>query len=262
MKSLEESHHRGMDPHRQHTQKLPPTNALQPSQQRNVRETSKDTFDRPTSKEDPNRGASSTQKQKAKDDGPPSALTMLVPASMAASYPQYYGHYLPPGTYPGGPIPFDPSHGALFSGMNPMTIGYASSPYLHPQMISPGVALPSPDGKPSRGDMVVQPPTPSPYFEGSSQIHKIHELKDVAKGPGETAGAEASPGRDGGQAKAASGTSSAKDKEQEPQLQRHLHTHHHMHVLGPIFPYDAMLASQQVAASACPPQIPRPYLGK
>ena len=91
-----------------------------------------------------------------------------------------------------------------------------------------------------------------------SQMHKIHELKEVAKGSegGSIVGGRmaSSPSGGGGDAGGGGrpesrgsvhsgvggggvgGKEGGSHDHLSPPTQRHLHTHHHMHVLGPMYP--------------------------
>ena len=81
-------------------------------------------------------------------------------------------------------------------------------------------------------------------------VHKIHELKEVAKGTGATGPLEVLPPVSGSPGSRelprpdSRGSGGTKDHERgSPPMQRHLHTHHHMHMLGPslfgsVFPGD------------------------
>ena len=85
-------------------------------------------------------------------------------------------------------------------------------------------------------------------------VHKIHGLKEVAKGTGGTGPLDVLPPVSGAPAVGSRelprpdsrGSGGTKDHERgSPPMQRHLHTHHHMHMLGPplfssVFPGDRM----------------------
>lgn len=206
------------------------------------------------------------------------------PSPMPAPYPppSFYPPFLTSGT-PYMPSPFDP---AFLSTMNPMAALLQQPPYgIHPsQILHPAAAAPG-SLNISTSDPKSQAPshhrTCLDYDSGAAH-HKIHELKEVAKGetpsgnPGSSL--ENRPLSSGGMQHSSviqSGNSSSvsresvkeKDLPSEPALQRHLHTHHHMHVIGP-YAYmnseSAMLASQPNNSSGVSPQLPhRPsYLGK
>jgi hypothetical protein len=236
-------------------------------------------------------------KEEASVVQPPIASSAL-PLPVSYSPTPYYPYLPGAPQYAGAPLPFDPSTIYSNMNMNPI-IGFAGANpggFLHPAQMGylqsagaptsdiavmmpppPGIPLASPsDGKPRdltpRGGFY-----PSDGGQGSTTtpVHKIHELKEVAKGTGIGGQPEAMAGgsalssasRDAGRPESRGGpsvSSGPKDHERgSPPMQRHLHTHHHMHMLGPPFigfPGDtAMMASSQ--ATTAPP-IQRPYLGK
>ena len=206
-----------------------------------------------------------------------------VPPSLAMSYAPYYP-YLPGNPqYAAAGLPYDPS--SIYPGINPSIIGYAGSSgpppgaFLHPAQMGylPGGTAPpgdvpkimSPAGTP-----MVSPPDSKPrdvpgrnFFGGDGPssgppVHKIHELKEVAKGTGGAVPLDVLPPASGASAAGvrelprpdSRGSGGSKDHERgSPPMQRHLHTHHHMHMLGPpifsgVFPGDR---EYQLSTSFC-----------
>jgi len=261
-------HHRGDEPQ----QKMSSSSGHKSSSSSNYRDStasssrSKD----PSSKDSGNRNFSNNII--AKDDGVrilvgPQQVPVSVglPSGIPGSYP-YFGHYMPAPQYNTGS--FDPA--AMYSNMNSM-IGYAAGPpgFIPATMMASGPIMLSPGGTGGGGPIDGKGPIShsagaqlSPYFcglgsgtadVGGAQMHKIHELKDVAKGPGTGGGSGGSISGESGMLPSPGGTDIAgrpesrgsvhssggglsKDHEHDhgsPPTQRHLHTHHHMHVLGP-----------------------------
>jgi len=211
--------------------------------------------------------------------------TPNVPPSLAMSYAPYYPYL--PGTpqyaHAAAGLPYDPS--TIYPGINPSIIGYAgtSAPppgaFLHPAQMGylPGAAA-GPGDMPKIMSPAGAPPMVSPsdaksregpgrsFFAGDGPpsgppVHKIHELKDVAKGAGGSGPLDVLPPTSGPPAAGSRelprpdsrGSGGTKDHERgSPPMQRHLHTHHHMHMLGPplfssVFPGDRMYPSPCIA---------------
>jgi len=127
------------------------------------------------------------------------------------------------------------------------------SPAGAPMVSPPDAAAKSREGPPGRGFFAGDRP-PS----GGPPVHKIHELKEVAKATGGPGPLEAHPPVSGGtptgrevlpRPESRGSVGGTKDHERgSPPMQRHLHTHHHMHMLGPplfssVFPGDRMFQS-------------------
>jgi len=260
-------------PHDQNRNKPTMTKGI-PAAHQDVQRTPKDVADRSE------KGGSGTGRSgppyKTKDElaGPPSSVPN-VPPSLAMSYAPYYPYL--PGTpqYAAAGLPYDPS--SIYPGINPSIIGYAgtSAPppgaFLHPaaqmgylpggsagpgdvpKIISPaGAPMVSPSDAKSRDG-----PGRSFFAAGDGPssgppVHKIHELKEVAKGTGGAGPLDVLPPSSGSPASGSRelarpdsrGSGGTKDHERgSPPMQRHLHTHHHMHMLGPplfssVFPGD------------------------
>ena len=203
--------------------------------------------------------------------GTPSSVPN-VPPSLAMSYAPYYPYLAGTPQYAASGLPYDPT--TIYPGINPSIIGYAgtSGPppgaFLHPAQMGylPGGSAPpgdvpkiiSPAGTP-----MVSPSDAKPrdgpgrnFFAGDGPpgppVHKIHELKDVAKGTGNAGQLDILPPVSGAPGAGSRelprpdsrGSGGTKDHERgSPPMQRHLHTHHHMHMLGPslfgsVFPGD------------------------
>jgi len=224
-------------------------------------------------------GRGTNQPFKSKDElaGTPSSVAN-VPPSLAMSYAPYYP-YLPgtPQYAAAAGLPYDPS--GIYPGINPSMIGYAgtSGPppgaFLHPAQMGylPGASAGPADVpkiiSPAGAAMVSLSPSDSKsrdgpgrnFFTGDSPlsgppVHKIHELKEVAKGTGSAGPLDVLPPVSGSPVAGgrelprpdSRGSGGSKDHERgSPPMQRHLHTHHHMHMLGPplfssVFPGDRM----------------------
>ena len=210
----------------------------------------------------------SGQPYKTKDElpGTPSSVPN-VPPSLAMSYAPYYP-YLPgaPQYAAAAGLPYDPT--SMYPGINPSIIGYAgtSGPppgaFLHttPMGYLPGSSAPPGDVpkimSPAGAPMVSPPDAKSRDGPGRNffvagdgpptgpSVHKIHELKEVAKATGGAGPLDVIPPASAGTPTAigsrelprpdSRGSGGAKDHERgSPPMQRHLHTHHHMHMLGP-----------------------------
>ena len=214
--------------------------------------------------------ARSSQPFKTKEElaGTPSSVPN-VPPSLAMSYAPYYPYLAGAPQYAAAGLPCDPNS------IYPPIIGYAgtSGPtpgaFLHPAQMGylPGASAGPGDVpkiiSPAGAPMVSPPDTKSRdgpgrnFFAGDGPpsgppVHKIHELKEVAKGSGgpvpldvlppasvsPAAGSRELPRPD------SRGSGGTKDHDRDsPPMQRHLHTHHHMHMLGPplfSFPGDRM----------------------
>ena len=250
-----------------------------PTSHQDLPRTPKDVADRSGRDDKGGPGNSRTgQPFKTKEElaGAPSSVPN-VPPSLAMSYAPYYP-YLPGApqyAHAAAGLPYDPS--TIYPGINPSIIGYAgtSGPppgtFIHPAQMGylPGTSsgpgdvpkILSPAGAPmlSPSDAKSREGPGRNFFAGDGPssappVHKIHELKDVAKGTGGTGPLEVLPPASGAPAAGSrevprpdsrgSGVGGLKDHERgSPPMQRHLHTHHHMHMLGPplfssVFPSD------------------------
>jgi len=216
----------------------------------------------------------SSQPFKTKEElaGPPSSVPN-VPPSLAMSYAPYYPYITGAPQYAAAGLPYDPN--GIYPGINPSIIGYAgtSGPppgaFLHPAQMG---YLPGASAGPGDVPKIISPaaaPMVSPseakprevpgrnFFAGEGPpsgppVHKIHELKEVAKGAGGTGPLDVLPPVSGSPVPGgrelprpdSRGSGGTKDHERgSPPMQRHLHTHHHMHMLGPplfssVFPGD------------------------
>lgn len=243
--------------------------------------TPKDMAERSSRDEKSGAGPSrSGQQFKMKEElaGTPSSMPN-VPMSLAMSYPAPYYPYItgaPQYARAAPGLPYDPS--TIYPGISPSIIGYAgtSAPppaaFLHPAQM--GYPLPGASAGPTDVPKIISPagtPAVSPsdsksrecpgrsFFAGEGPssgppVHKIHELKEVAKGSSGPSPLDVIPPSSGAPATAGwevprpdscgSGVGGTKDHERgSPPMQRHLHTHHHMHMLGPslfggVFPGD------------------------
>lgn len=236
-----------------------------PTSHQDVPRTPKDVADRCGRDEKggpgPNR---SSQPFKTKEElaGTPSSVPN-VPPSLAMSYAPYYPYLAGAPQYAAAGLPYDPS--TIYAGINPSIIGYAgtSGPppgaFLHPAQMGylPGASAPPGDVPKiisSAGAPMVSPSDTKSregpgrnFFPGDGPpsgppVHKIHELKEVAKGTGGTGTLDVLPPVSGAPATGSRelprpdsrDSGGMKDHERgSPPMQRHLHTHHHMHMLGP-----------------------------
>lgn len=246
-----------------------------PTSHQDVSRTPKDVVDRCVRDEKGGPGSGrGNQPFKTKDElaGTPSTVPN-VPPSLAMSYAQYYPYLAGAPQYAAAGLPYDPS--GIYPGINPSIIGYAgnSGPppgaFLHPAQMG---YIPGASGGPGDVPKIISPaatPMVSPsdvkpregpgrnFFAGDGPpsgppVHKIHELKEVAKGTGGPVPLDVLPPVSGAPGAGirelprpdSRGSGGAKDHERgSPPMQRHLHTHHHMHMLGPplfssVFPGD------------------------